>query len=78
MHSEENYGSEVGLPCPRHCGGRIIYNGNYFCCYWDMGCDWAMSHGWNGNPVGVLDNVTWKKIQASPWYRRATNAQLHL
>lgn len=75
MPAAENEGSDTGLPCPRHCGGRIIYNGSYLCCYYDISCDWALSSGWNGNPVGHRDQLTWKKIQASPWYRRASGQQ---
>lgn len=31
--------------CPRpRCGGRIVYNGNYFCEFLSDGCDWALPH----------------------------------
>lgn len=34
--------------CP-DCGGRVLYNGNYFCEFWstdssDVDCAWALSH----------------------------------
>lgn len=67
-----NHGSEVGLPCPKCRKGTIRYNGNYFCEYWDDGCDWALSHGDDGEPTTPQDRTTWKKIRATPWYRRAT------
>jgi hypothetical protein len=62
----------IGMPCPKHCGGDIIYNGTYSCEYWDISCDWKMSSGPMGKPVGIRDNNTMKAIQATPWYKRAT------
>lgn len=32
-----------GKFCPKCRGGRVIYNGNYFCERFGDGCDWAMS-----------------------------------
>ena len=31
-----------GKFCPKCRGGRLVYNGNYFCERFGEGCDWAM------------------------------------
>ena len=63
------------VPCPNavRCGGRVVYNGNYFCEFWTYPlparpsageCNWAMSHNDStGDPIGTRDKLTWTAIQ---------------
>lgn len=72
VHSSSGGGGLVpGVPCPK-CGARILYNGNYFCEHFRIptvtrngDCNWALSHGENGEPVGLRDKNVWKKIKAA-------------
>lgn len=71
-----NSGDEVGLDCPKGCGGTIRYSGNYFCSNWvypytGEGCNWALSHGEDGEPEGELDQFVWKTIKRSRWFKQA-------
>jgi hypothetical protein len=36
-------GSLTAERCPE-CGGRIVYNGNYFCEFFGSDCSWALPH----------------------------------
>jgi predicted RNA-binding Zn-ribbon protein involved in translation (DUF1610 family) len=38
-----NNGKTTLEKCPE-CGGRVIYNGNYFCERWGGECWWALPH----------------------------------
>lgn len=66
-----NQGQLTGVPCPK-CNTEIVYNGNYFCDAWAyradaaLGeCDWALSHGEDGEPIGDVDQMIWKKLKKS-------------
>jgi hypothetical protein len=61
----------MGLRCPECGDGDIVYNGNYFCSRWGDGCDWALSHGEDGEPVGGRDRKAWQEIQRTAWFRAA-------
>jgi DNA-directed RNA polymerase subunit RPC12/RpoP len=52
LYGGSNDGRETEAICPE-CGGKIIYNGNYFCQHWGTviegrriggPCDWALPH----------------------------------
>lgn len=47
----DNHGTPTGHECPKKCGGKVVYNGNYFCENWTYPkpklpgeCDWALPH----------------------------------
>lgn len=81
-----NSGSRTGLPCPMpKCSGEIVYNGNYFCTNWGHvyqgerrggPCDWALSHGDDGEPVGRRDKRVWREIQETTFFKDAETARL--
>lgn len=75
-------GWRVELPCPmKRCKGEVLYNGNYFCSNFGYTsqagkriggpCNWALSHGEDGEPVGKRDREMWELIQMTDFYRRA-------
>jgi hypothetical protein len=70
------YGDKyVGLPCQKHCGGVIIYDGVFKCCYYGVSCDWILTTGHTGKPKGKRNTDTWVKIQLTPWYLNRLTSQ---
>lgn len=78
MPQERINGNRVvpGIYCPK-CDHPVVYNGNYFCSQWSYpydgvyGCDWALSHGEDGEPTNRADRKLWKDIQATHWFKDA-------
>lgn len=75
-----NWGEVTGVPCPKECGGEIVYNGTYFCNNWTFpyagqGCRWRLEFDSSGEPATNESWRVWRAIRVSAWFNTAIAAE---